>query len=282
MGKLGDRSEVDGPNRLVPVHDGRSAEVSGAIAEDVAALGAACRTGVISDRRVSELRSFVEEALSADLAWHDPDDDENAGRVTFLPRYGALPLFLLDDDGVMDPVVELFGPDTELYTMTTACQSPGFPGRRIHVDVTGQPPEYVLALGVIVLLDDFDDTSGPTRFFPEVTTDLPTDEEFAARSRRLHAPAGSVCWFNAGVWHDVLPNRGTSWRHSILIAMGRPGRRPRFDMPRMLSHLELDGLPRRVKRRLGLLSLPPGSYEEYYLSDEVRHEAILRGALDRC
>lgn len=265
----------------VPMHVGEGPELCSAIARDVEAVGAACRPGVISDRQIAELRDFVDRALAADLPWHTPGDLENAGRVTFLPRYGALPLTLLDDDGVMDPVVELLGPGTEMYTMTTACQAPGDGGRAIHVDAINQPAGFVLALGVLVLLDDYTDASGPTRFLPEVTPDLPDDSEFASRARLLHAPAGSVCWFNAGIWHDVLPNRSKSWRRAVLIAMGRSGLRPRFDMPRMLSHLDLDDLPHRVKQRLGLLTLPPGSYEEYYLPVEERPAAILRAALDR-
>jgi ectoine hydroxylase-related dioxygenase (phytanoyl-CoA dioxygenase family) len=151
----------------------------------------------------------------------------------------------------------------------------------MHVDAK-HPPGYILGLGALILLDDFTDASGPTRFHPEMVHDQPTLEDFESRALRLVAPAGSVCWFNAGAWHDVLPNRGGAWRRAVLIAMGRAGIRPRFDVPRMLSHLDLDHLPERVCRRLGLLTIPPGSYEEYYLPDGARQEAILRRALDRC
>lgn len=277
--ELGDASAAPS---LVPIHHGDSTDADAAVAEDVATLGAACRPGVIGDRLVDEFREFVDRAVSADLAWHDPNDHENTGRVTFLPRYGALPLGLLEDDGVMGPVVELLGSATEMYTMTTACQEPGQSGRAIHVDALNQPTGFVLALGVLVLLDDFDELSGPTRFYPGVTPNQPTQADYDARAIHLHATAGSVCWFNAGLWHDVLPNRSTSPRRSILIAMGRSGLRARFDMVRMLSHLDIDDLSPTVKRRLGLLNLPPGSYEEYYLPDGERQEAILRAAINRC
>ena len=277
-----DQASAGAPGGCVPAHQGTGPEADRAIARDIEAVGAACRPGVIPDDRVAELRDFVDRALEADDAWHAPGDRENAGRVTFLPRYGALPLTLLDDDGVMGPVAEAIGPDSQIYTITTLCQGPGATGRPVHLDLPYQPPGYLLGVGVMVLLDDFTEASGPTRIYPEIPEAAPSDEDFEARAMQLLAPAGSVCWMNAGAWHDVLPNRDGRWRRSILLAMGRPWVRQRFDLARMLSHLDVEALPERVQRHLGLLTLPPGSYEEYYLPAEGRREAILRAALDRC
>lgn len=279
MDSSGDRIECGPP--LVPLHSGTASETQGSIVKDILTVGAACRSDVINSAQVDELRDFVDHALASDDEWHAPGDRENAGRVTFLPRYGALPLELLDNEGVMGPIDEILGEGSELYTMTTLCQAPGATSRPVHLDVTYQPQGFILGVGAIVLLDDYTELSGPMRIYPEIPEEEPAPEDFEERAQRVIAPAGSVCWMNAGAWHDVLSNSGTTWRRSILLAMGLPWVRQRFDMVRMLSHLDIDSFSDRVKRHLGLLSIPPGSYEDYYLPPEGRREAFLRRALDR-
>ncbi|MEZ5182481.1 MAG: hypothetical protein R2702_11510 [Acidimicrobiales bacterium] len=63
--------------------------------------------------------------------------------------------------------------------------------------------------------------------------------------------------------------------------MVRPWVRQRFDMVRMLSHLDVEALDVEVQRKLGLLGLAPGSYEEFYLPAESRPRELLRRAVER-
>jgi ectoine hydroxylase-related dioxygenase (phytanoyl-CoA dioxygenase family) len=162
--------------------------------------------------------------------------------------------------------------------MSTICRPPRGEGWPIHLDTRYDVPGYAVGLGAIVLLDDFTEENGATRFLPSCDlTAEPTPEEFDARALALVAPAGSVCWFHGWAWHDAGPNLTDRWRRAVLFAMVRSWVAPRFDIPRMLADHSPEVSP-VVRRRLGLDRLPPGSYEEFHQDPASRRSALLRRA----
>lgn len=205
----------------------------------------------------------VDEAVEADAEWIG-DRPEEYGRVLSLVRYGQPFLDLLEHELLMAPFDRVLGDDCILYTMTTSCLPPGGGPRSMHVDFAGSSGDEVLFLGALVMLDDFTEASGATRFLPgSLGAARPERHEFDRCAVTLEAPAGSVCWFDPRLWHESGVNSTDAWRRSILIGMVKRWMKPRFDHPAMLGSAG-GALSPRLRRVLGFDSRPPASYEEYY------------------
>lgn len=249
------------------------------LAAEVETRGFAAASGVLSEAELRRLRPMVDAAVAHDLACTPADRRSEArGRVLFLPKHDPAFLDLLVHPGVMGPTERVLGEDCTLFTMTTSCRGPGEDGLPLHRDNRVDAPGYVASVGALVLLDDLDEHVGPTRLHPERSPSPPDATQFAEECLHLVAPAGTVCWFDGRMWHDVPPNRSSRPRRVLIVAMVRPWMRPRFDIPRMLSDLDLTRLPEGVGARLGFDHLLPGSAEEYYLSAERRREVLLARA----
>ena len=134
---------------------------------------------------------------------------------------------------------------------------------------------------VLVLLHEFNEATGSTRFLPRQQATAPDPEFYEEHAIRLDAPAGSVCWFDARLWHDVTSNTTDQRRRCIILAMIRPFVRPRFDLAEMVGHLAPDSLTPEIRRRLGFHLAPPGSYHEYYLSADEREARLYEAARNR-
>ncbi|WP_426574204.1 phytanoyl-CoA dioxygenase family protein [Aquihabitans sp. McL0605] len=262
--------------QIVPVHRHGTPGWADAVAADLQRNNVATASGVLDPDRVEELRGALDAAIEQDARWI-PEDRLAAelGRVLFLPVYGEPFLRLLDDGPIYEPAEPLLGRDSHLYTMTSALTGPGEQGRPLHRDSALAIDGFLAALGLMILLDDFDEASGGTRFHPEVTAAPPTPEDFEHRALRLVAPAGSVCWFHGAAWHDSTRNTTDHPRRCIIAAVSRPWIRQRFDMPTILEHLEPGALSTSAGRRLGFDQLAPGSYEEYYATPAGRRAAVL-------
>ncbi len=259
----------------VPLHDGADPRLGDLVAADLDRVGVSAATDVIPEGRLGAYREMVDEAVRADADLLPADRlDAEYGRVVFLPHHEPGFLDLLEVDRLIDPCDRVLGADATLYTMTSGCQPAGGSGRSLHVDTSIAVPGFTVGLGVLVLLDDFDERSGPTRFFPEETIAPPDADEFERRALELHAPAGSACWFRARQWHDAMANRTDHWRRCLILALVRPWVRQRFDMARMVPTDPAELSP-RVQQKLGFDLLAPGSYDEYYLPAGERRSALL-------
>lgn len=266
---------------LLSLHQSTQRDLSHVIAADIERQGVSAVVGVVPAEQVERLGALVDEALAAEEREYPPEREPDIGRTVFLPHHHAAFLDLLDEPSLMGPCEAVLGPDCILYTMTTLCQPPHGLGRPLHVDTEYVVPDFVVGLGVMVLLDDFTPNSGPTRMHPDVTVEAPTAEAFELQALQLEAPAGSACWFHGRIWHDALPNRTNRWRRSILLAVVRPWVRQRFDMPRMVAHLGVEQMTPGIRQKLGFDLIAPGSYEEYFLPDANRKDELLRRAVDR-
>lgn len=260
----------------VPLHTAGAAGVTDLAVADLDRVGVTAVSGVISTDRLEALRAAVDEAVATD-ARSLPEDRYSTeyGRVLFLPRHDPSFLDLLGDPAITDVCDRVLGDDCTMYTMTTSCTAPRSSGRPLHLDLRHVIPGYVLAMGVSILLDDFTEQSGSTRYLPGVRVAPPSAEEFERDAIRLEAPAGSVSWSDGRLWHDATENHTGRWRRCIILAMVRSFHRQRFDMPRMLRGTDLASLPDPVRRKLGLGLLAPGSEQEYYMSVEQRVSSIL-------
>ncbi|WP_421121242.1 phytanoyl-CoA dioxygenase family protein [Aquihabitans daechungensis] len=266
---------------VVPLHDTRASGWADQVHEDLATVGTSAASGILADDEVRELARFVDEAVEVDDAWIPADRwDHEHGRVVFLPTYGDRPLRLLEDDAIVGPCDRLMEPGSTLYTMTTSCNEAHSGGRPMHVDThidLGKP----LVLGLLVLLDDFNEHTGSTRILPGVRSEAPSAEEFERDALRLEAPAGSVCWFDGRLYHDATANHSDHRRRCIILAMIRPFVRPRFDLAQMVGHLAPESFSAAIRQRLGFPLLPPGSYEDYYLPAAEREARLVEAGRHR-
>ncbi len=253
----------------------------GWVAEHVARDGFATVHDVITGNELDQLRAMVDAAVEADAELAPIERrDEARGRVLFLPQHDRGFLDLLARPELVEPCEAILGSDCTVFTMTTSCLPPGSSGLAMHRDMRVHAPGFIVGVGVLLLLDDVDDLSGTTRFYPRRVPEQPSPEDFASSAVHLSGPAGSVCWFDGSVWHDVPPNRSDRPRRVAILAFIRPWMRPRFDIPRMLAHLEPTSFPAAVAAKLGFGHLLPGSTEEYYLPADERRARLLERALE--
>jgi ectoine hydroxylase-related dioxygenase (phytanoyl-CoA dioxygenase family) len=127
-------------------------------------------------------------------------------------------------------------------------------------------------MGATILLDDFTEENGATSFLPgsHERAEAPSEEEWERDSRQVLAPAGSVFFFNARLWHRGGSNLSQDWRHALTVNMCRPFMKQRLDIPRALEGVGIEPASQRVRQKLGYDAQVPISYEEYYQPPELR------------
>ena len=127
-------------------------------------------------------------------------------------------------------------------------------------------------MGATILLDDFTEENGATSFLPGSHTraEAPSLEEYEAGRQRVIAPAGSVFFFNARLWHSGESNLTDQWRHALTLNVCRPYMKQRIDIPRAMAHMDLSGVSDRALQKLGFHAQVPASYDEYYVPPEQR------------
>ncbi|MCU1336546.1 MAG: Phytanoyl-CoA dioxygenase [Bryobacterales bacterium] len=198
----------------------------------------------------------------------------NYGMVLICSLYGGALLRIIDERALMEPFEWLLGEGCIIYAYTSSSMPPGSGNysNRIHVDCPRLIPGYITNVGATVLLDDFTERNGGTWFLPGSHTraEEPEEEEFYKDAARVIAPAGSVFYFNARLWHAGGKNETANWRHAVTINMCRPYMKQRIDIPRAMAHMDLSGVGDRVLQKLGFLSQVPANYDEFYAPEERR------------
>ena len=96
------------------------------------------------------------------------------------------------------------------------------------------------------------------------------EEEFFEKAKRVVAPAGSVFFFNARIWHAGGKNSTNRWRHALTMNVCRSFMKQRLDIPRMMAGIDTSGAPPKALQKLGFLTQVPASYDEYYAPAESR------------
>lgn len=161
-----------------------------------------------------------------------------------------------------------------VYAYTSSSMPPGRGNNslRIHVDCPRMIPGYRTNMGGVYMLDDFTLENGATWVLPGSQTrlDQPSPEEFYAKAKRVVAPAGSVMFFDARLWHAGGNNTTDQWRHALTINACRPWMKQRLDIPRAMSHIDTSGLSETALQKLGYRTQVPASYEEFYAPPEQR------------
>jgi ectoine hydroxylase-related dioxygenase (phytanoyl-CoA dioxygenase family) len=243
--------------------------------DEIYTQGYSIVANVLSPDFIARAKRELADAIEKEVAYHKGSTTyQDYGMVMLCSLYGGALLDLFDNDRLLEPFESILGRGCTVYAYTSSSMPPA--GRnhsaRVHVDCPRVIPGYITNLGATILLDDFTEDNGATWFLPgsQERLDPPGDDEFRDQAVRLIAPAGSVWFFNARIWHAGGVNRTHDWRHALTINMCRPWMKQRLDIPRAMAHMDLSTVSERAKQKLGFLARVPASYDEYYVPLEQR------------
>jgi len=223
---------------------------------------------------LQELKDELLIAINKEAAYHGDTEYKDYGMLLACPVYGGAFLKVADSHALMEPFNWTLGDTSIMYVYTSSSMPPskGNYSSRIHVDRPHFIPEYIEALGCLILLDDFTEENGATWMLPgsHKTEDAPEEALFYANAVRIIAPAGSVVYFNLRIWHAGGINHSGKWRHSLGIGMVRGYLKQRIDLPRAMKHVDTSMISDYGLQKLGYFSQPPASLDEYYTTPEKR------------
>lgn len=235
---------------------------------EIASQGYAILPNIVPNDLLAPLRSELESAIQAEAKLRHRYPAANEGMVLLCSLYGGALVTVLELDTLLAPFECLLGNGCIIYAYTSSSMPPNSTNysNRIHVDCPRMIPGYITNVGATILLHDFTEQNGATWFLPGSQTrpEAPSDDEFYRGAKRVIAPAGSVFYFDARLWHAGGRNETSFWRHAITINMCRPYMKQRIDIPRAMADVDLSGVSERALQKLGFLSQPPANYDEYY------------------
>jgi ectoine hydroxylase-related dioxygenase (phytanoyl-CoA dioxygenase family) len=246
-----------------------------AFVHQIGSEGYAILPGIVPSTLLPSLRADLQAAIAAEdklRQQHYPA--ANPGMVLLCSLYGGALIKVLETDALLTPFEWVLGEGCIVYAYTSSSMPPNSTNysNRIHVDCPRIIPGYITNVGATILLHDFTEENGATWFLPasQRRRDAPADGEFHSRGKRVIAPAGSVFYFDARLWHAGGRNQTARWRHALTINMCRSWMKQRIDIPRAMAHMDLSRVSERALQKLGFHSRPPASYEEYYAPPENR------------
>ncbi len=244
------------------------------IARAVATEGYIIIENVLSPEFIARCKVELAEAIQKETEYHQGKSYQDYAMVLICSLYGGSFLDLFDNPRLTEPFNAVLGDGCTVYAYTSSSMPPQSSNysNRVHVDCPRVIPGYVTNMGATILLDDFTEENGATWFLPrsQERVDAPSEDEFYSHAKRVIAPAGSVWFFNARIWHAGGHNQTANWRHALTINMGRPWMKQRIDLPRAMSKMDLSNISEVVKQKLGFHAQVPASLEEYYLPADQR------------
>ena len=231
--------------------------------------GYAIIQGILPPDIIEPLKIELESAIQAEEDFRQKSHvPSHFGMVLLCSLYGGKLIEVLGVESLMQPFEWVLGEGCIIYGYTSSSMPPRADNYscRIHVDCPRIIPGYATNMGATILLDDFTTDNGATWFLPQSQTrsTAPSDQEFYGGAQRVIAPAGSVFYFNARLWHAGGRNETGQWRHALTINMCRPYMKQRIDIPRAMAHMEHLAYSQRIRQKLGFLSQTPANYDEFY------------------
>ena len=125
---------------------------------------------------------------------------------------------------LLDACCRVMGGPFKLSTFQARTLRPHTPAQELHVDVPRDSADWPL-LGFILMVDDFRQENGATRFVPGshewsrtptvTTSDCPPGSEDQVLAC---GPAGSLLVFNGSTWHGHAANTSDKPRRSLQSA----------------------------------------------------------------
>ena len=122
---------------------------------------------------------------------------------------------------LLDACCRVIGRPFKLSSLQARTLRPHTPMQELHVDVRRDSADWPL-LGFILMVDDFRQENGATRFvpgshhWPSARDDTPSDPRADSDCQALACgPAGSLLVFNGSAWHGHAANTSDTPRRSL-------------------------------------------------------------------
>jgi ectoine hydroxylase-related dioxygenase (phytanoyl-CoA dioxygenase family) len=236
--------------------------------------GVSVVSGLLDRDLVARLKLALSLAIEKEADYHRSREYKDFGMVLLCSLYDRCFTELCGHEELMGYFESILGDGCIIYAYTSSSMPPNGTNysNRIHVDCPRIIPGYITNLGATIALDDFTAENGATWYLPRSHSinDQPDERSFFQKASRFIAPAGSVLFFNARIWHCGGTNNTELWRHGLTMNMGRPWMKQRIDIPRAMSSMDVSYASAKALQKLGFYAQPPSSYHEYFAPPESR------------
>lgn len=233
----------------------------------------------ISETLVDELRSTIELSFQKHYEIQLKNSVENPTRSIALncladsAVYMKLLESLTTDDEISMLLGSFLGKDFILNSFSglNCLKNNSNFSINIHRDVKEYSGKFNMMLNMLVMIDEFLPTSGPTRLLPysHLHEQKPTDEEFEKMSIFAEGKSGDILIFNSNVWHSSSKNISGNPRRSIAITFSKPFIKQLVDYTKLLFNFE-NGLNNHMRKILGYDNRLAESLEQWYVPISMR------------
>ena len=193
------------------------------------------------------------------------------GTVHFLLGRDPAFLTLLEDRRMHEIAREVVGNDIRLHSYNGLVVEPDslMVQQEIHRDgkACGDCGRLE-GFQILIFLDDYIKDNGAIRVLKKNKNYLeePTLDEFENDSVVIEGPAGSVLFFEAGIWHASGQNFSEKARRSITLVYFKGNVSPQIDFCEALDDDFKSALPADIKSLIGLDNNVPKNVGEFYLN----------------
>lgn len=213
--------------------------------------------------RVQELLQREGDSAGSELA-NSPHirypKEEGADRLANLANKGPVFDRLYLHPRLLAAVSHILPGEFRLSSLNFRSAKPGAGSQKLHVDWKfAVPPGDFRVCNSIWMLDDFTASNGATRLVPgsHLRGKMPEDELADPWGKHEHeilleAPAGTVCVFNAHVWHAGTTNRTDRPRRAIHSYYCRADQPQQTDQKYFLTQETRDRVSQNALRLLGV------------------------------
>lgn len=223
---------------------------------------------------IQQLRTETEAALKQEIEYHGTENYYFYGSLLLACKYGGAFLTLFEHESFLKPFEDILEDDCIVYAYTSSSLPPKqkIYTSRIHVDSSLIIKEYDTRIIGMVLLSDFTEDNGAPYFLASSfdIIEKPDEDYFFKHATRVTGRAGSVLYFHPRIWHCAGENNTKDWRHSLIIGMTRPWIKQRFDIPRVMEHMDLSHLSEKSMEKFGFFSQAPVTYDEFHATKDRR------------
>ncbi len=229
---------------------------------------------VLSTGFIEKAIKELDIAIKSEVLFHGTENYSDYGMVLCCAKYGGVFEEIFNNHLLVEPMEAVLGEGCILYAYTSSSMPPKSSNfsNRIHVDSPRFIPNYLTNLGVFIALSDITHDNGAMYYLPRSHNEItpPTGDYFYTNAKRCILKPGSVFFFNPRLWHAGGVNNTNEWRHAITMNICRPYMKQRLDIPLLLKDTDTSRWSDKAKQKLGFFSQIPASYEEYYVSPELR------------
>jgi hypothetical protein len=232
----------------------------------------------LSNRYLSHLRKLMIELIEAEKKIIDKESYRDYGFLLCAPYYADKHpeiLDVLNNRDMLDFVQQILDKWFIVYLYSNNCIPPDGGNTKAykpHVDTPRYIPNYHQSVVAMITMDDYTEENGATWVLPSSQSmqEKPTDEHFYSNAMRVTVPRGTICFFDPKVWHAAGTNFSKDWRTCLLIVFCRPWMKQRVDIPRFMSHIDKNTIPKNIQQLLGFHSAPPSDFTEFYGEESKR------------